>query len=366
MGLDDYGLHEIVWNAGDDCFSDCFTASPADADGRGISLAMKQNGAALDLTDAAVYLIWRHRATGKRGCEPFAAVDAAAGRFRVFYPAALQEAAGAVDAQCMVSWDDRSISTRAFVIRVEPVLVGGVESGDGFTLFLEAIKKYEEAAKLSHEAADEANAAAAAANEAAASTSQAEADVRAAAENGEFDGRDGADGADGKDGRDGASPSASVSQDGDAAILTVTDASGTTTAMVLQGPKGDAGETGPQGDAGEQGPRGEKGEAGERGPRGFQGEAGADGADGVSCTHFWGGSVLTVTSASGASSTDLRGPQGDKGEPGADGADGTAFAPAPPLSLAGGTLSIDLSSYATRQYVDQAVSSLANLEEEEF
>lgn len=328
MGLDDYGLHEIVWNAGDDYFSDCFAASPADADGRGISLAMKQNGAALDLTDAAVYLIWRHRATGKRGCEPFAAVDAAAGSFRVFYPAALQEVAGTVDAQCMVSWDDRSISTRAFVIRVEPVLVGGVESEDGFTLFLEAIKKYEEAAKLSHEAADEANAAAAAANEAAASASQAEADVRAAAENGEFDGRDGVDGADGKDGRDGASPSASVSQYGDAAILTVTDASGTTTATVLQGPKGDAGETGPQGEAGEQGPRGEKGEAGERGPQGPKGDPGADGADGVSCTHSWDGSVLTVTSASGASSADLRGPQGPKGEPGADGADGTAFAPA--------------------------------------
>ena len=31
------------------------------------------------------------------------------------------EAEGMVEAQCMVSWDDKSISTRAFMIRVEPV-----------------------------------------------------------------------------------------------------------------------------------------------------------------------------------------------------------------------------------------------------
>ena len=57
---------------------------------------MRQGGAAADLTGAEVY-----------------------------YPAAMQETEGAVDAQCMVSWDDKSISTRAFTIRVEPVIIGG-------------------------------------------------------------------------------------------------------------------------------------------------------------------------------------------------------------------------------------------------
>ena len=42
----------------------------------------------------------------------------------------------------------------------------------------------------------------------------------------------------------------------------------------------------------------------------FDGEPGKDGTDGVSATHKWSGTVLTVTSASGTSSADL------KGEPG--------------------------------------------------
>lgn len=43
---------------------------------------------------------------------------------------------------------------------------------------------------------------------------------------------------------------------------------------------------------------------------------GKDGQDGVSVTHSWNGTVLTVTSASGTSSADLK---GDKGDTGADG-----------------------------------------------
>ena len=41
------------------------------------------------------------------------------------------------------------------------------------------------------------------------------------------------------------------------------------------------------------------------------GGSGAPGKDGVSATHEWNGTVLTVTSASGTSSADLK---GDKGE----------------------------------------------------
>lgn len=40
--------------------------------------------------------------------------------------------------------DERTISTRVFGIRVEPVLVGGEQSEDGFTLFVDVIKRYEE------------------------------------------------------------------------------------------------------------------------------------------------------------------------------------------------------------------------------
>jgi hypothetical protein len=49
------------------------------------------------------------------------------------------------------------------------------------------------------------------------------------------------------------------------------------------------------------------------------------GTDGVSATHEWNGTVLTITSASGTSSADLKGDtgaKGDKGDPGAPGASG--------------------------------------------
>ena len=45
----------------------------------------------------------------------------------------------------------------------------------------------------------------------------------------------------------------------------------------------------------------------------FKGDPGAPGAPGVSVTHEWNGTVLTITSASGKSSADLK---GEPGEPG--------------------------------------------------
>lgn len=68
-----------------------------------------------------------------------------------------------------------------------------------------------------------------------------------------------------------------------------------------------------------------KGEPGIQGATGDKGEAGKDG---VSVTHSWNGTTLTVTSASGTSSADLKGEKGEQGiqgiqgEQGADGADG--------------------------------------------
>ena len=376
---DTYGLHELVWDACDERFNDILVASPADAQGRGIALTVREDGAAADLTGATVYLVWRHKVTGERGAEPFSAVDASAGTFSVFYPAAMCGTAGAVQAQVMVSrGDDTYISSRVFTVRVEPVIVGGDEHEDGFTLFLGAINAYEHATEITTEAADEATAAAAVANAAAASASQAEADLRAAAAAGDFDGDDGIDG---QDGADGFSPIATVTQTESGCTITITDRNGTTTADVVkgakgdkgdigpQGPKGDTGERGPQGIQGEtgatgatgpQGPQGEKGETGATGPQGPKGEtgdtgatgatgpAGVDGDDGVSCTHSWNGTVLSVTSASGTSSADLVGPQGPKGDTGATGpagADGTTFEPQSPLSLENGVLSIDLDGY---------------------
>ena len=90
--LDGYGLHKLVWDACDERFGDVLVASPADACGRGISLAVRENGEAANLTGAKVHFVWKHKVTGERGTEPFSAVDASAGTFEVYYPAAMQEA----------------------------------------------------------------------------------------------------------------------------------------------------------------------------------------------------------------------------------------------------------------------------------
>ncbi len=326
--LDEDGLAELVWSCCDESLAGALVASPADAKGRGIFLRFERGGAAVDLTGMGVYLVWRHRELRRRGCEPFEAVDAAAGRFRVWYPDAMSCAEGTVDAQILVSWDERTLSSRAFSICVEQVLVGGEASGDGFSLFIEAIKKYEDAASAALDVADE---------------------LRRAREAGEFDGRDGVDGADGAPGKDGVD-----GKDGEPGAMGPQGPAGPqgeTGAAGPQGPKGDTGATGAKGDkgdtgdAGPVGPQGPKGETGATGPMGPQGETGPQGEQGVQGERGPKGDTGAV------------GPQGPKGDTGATGPQG-------PAGKDGETQ--DLSAYATTAYVDAKFDALQSLEGVEF
>ena len=83
--LDGYGLHQLTRGACDERFGDVLAASPADSSGRGISLAVRQNGAAANLTGATVYFMWKHKVTGERGTEPFSAINAAVGTLEFNY-----------------------------------------------------------------------------------------------------------------------------------------------------------------------------------------------------------------------------------------------------------------------------------------
>ena len=99
--------------------------------------------------------------------------------------------------------------------------------------------------------------------------------------------------------------------------------------LKVKGDTGPAGEPGVKGDKGDaftyadftqeqlealRGPQGIQGVPGETGPAGQPGLDGKAGKDGVSITHTWNGTSLSITSASGTSQVDLRGPAGQDGQ----------------------------------------------------
>lgn len=75
-------------------------------------------------------------------------------------------------------------------------------------------------------------------------------------------------GADGKPGKDGVSPTVTIESTTDGAMITIVDATGSTTATLKNGEPGKDGIDGESGPAGEQGPMGPQGETGEGVPAG--------------------------------------------------------------------------------------------------
>lgn len=192
----------------------------------------------------------------------------------------------------------------------------------------------------------------------------------------------------GKDGKDGISPAVTVTETETGATISVTDATGTTTAELHNGEKGDKGDTGSRGAAGksayeialqngftgteadwltslkgqkgdtgapgakgepgekgergEPGTSGEKGERGEKGEKGDAGTPGKDGADGFSPT-------VTVTETSTGATITIT----DK--------NGTTTA-----KIQNGSGSVDLSAYAKKEEVAQAIESAHTHTNKEF
>ena len=157
----------------------------------------------------------------------------------------------------------------------------------------------------------------------------------------------------------------------------------------LRGPKGDAftyedftqeqlnALKGPQGEPGQKGDKGDaftyadftqeqlealKGPAGKDGSNGLDGK---DGKDGVSVSHTWNGTSLSITSASGTSEMDLRGPAGqdyiltqdDKTEI-AGLVDLSNYYTKTEIDEALGNVSVDLTNYYTKTEIDNLLANL--------
>ncbi len=84
---------------------------------------------------------------------------------------------------------------------------------------------------------------------------------------------------------------------------------------------------------------------------------GEKGDDGISATHSWNGTTLTITSASGTSSANLKGEKGDKGDngaPGEKGADGAKGADGY-TPVRGTDYWTDADKAEIKAYVDEAI-----------
>ena len=149
----------------------------------------------------------------------------------------------------------------------------------------------------------------------------------------------GQNGANGEDGQDGFSPIAQVVQTSAGAVVTITDANGTTEAYLYNGQDGAEGPQGPKGDTGATGPQGPKGDTGETGATGPQGPVGPQGPQGIpgtgedgvgisditfDHTDVDGNNVYLVTLSNNQTYTFTanRGPKGDTGATGPQGPTG--------------------------------------------
>lgn len=380
VGGDD-ALHKATWDIPDGWGAARLTASPLDAEGRGMLLTVTRGGEPVSIPkEGDAYLMWRHRQTHARGCARMEIVESK-GALRVRWPDEMSSDEGTAECAVLLTHGNQTLCSPPFEVEVAADVTARPRSRDGYSLFLEAIRRYEEAT---------------------ADALRVAAELRDAHRHGELNGPAGPEGPKGEPGERGpagpkgdAGPTGPRGEPGPRGEALTYDDLTPEQVESLRGPQGERGPAGPQGEQGrdglgcvhmwngteliistacgassadlqgpqgEPGPRGDagpQGPAGPEGPRGAVGPAGADGRDGTGCTHSWDGTVLTVTSASGTSSADLRGPKGDRGDAGPRGEAGPQ-GPQGPAGADGRDGEVpDMAAYATKEWVREQFPDLS-------
>jgi hypothetical protein len=142
--LETDGLYPVTWDSCDGCECSSLFGSPQDARGRGILLTITRDGKAVDLSDSKykLYFLWLYRQQHTRGCVAMDTVDASAGKVSVYFPSGMIGYVGEAVCSVVLSWDDKTLSTPTFSVRIDEALVSTLAIEDGFTLFAEALKAY--------------------------------------------------------------------------------------------------------------------------------------------------------------------------------------------------------------------------------
>lgn len=175
FSVDGWALKKVVLDTADQYVPDVLIANEGDADGSGIDLYITSGGVAAAMTGATAYLAWGHE-NGNQGLTKFAAVSAATGHFKVYYPPAMLHK-GTVLARIAVYVGAKTPITgsRDFRILIErnPIDEDRAITTEDFTVFKRAVvdlntatanadkstKAANDAAKKATDAAADANAA---------------------------------------------------------------------------------------------------------------------------------------------------------------------------------------------------------------
>ena len=168
LSVDNWALTPLRLDFANQSIPGTFVANAGDAEGRGLDLTVTLEGEPLSLADNTLYLDWSHEC-GNQGMTPFTAVDASAGHFKVYYPAAMM-VEGRVTARVSVYLGNSVITgSRNFVINVErcPVDSDQAMTDNDFSVFVQATIDLHELVDLAGPAVEAANAAAESANAAA-------------------------------------------------------------------------------------------------------------------------------------------------------------------------------------------------------